>query len=177
MIEQFAKLSVQGRCFPVTTSFCFFSNSDERLSLIYGSNGSGKSTLSRAFNMLPSSADSDISVTASDANGNPLTFPTLHPIAVFNEDYIDANVKIDDDGLGSIVLLGKHVELETQIVAAQQAIDSAVQELSAADSALAPFVKRSNVSSPEYHWESIKSILTSAARKRRTIEKDLLQIN
>ena len=159
MIEQFAKLSVQGRCFPATTSFCFFCKSDERLSLIYGSNGSGKSTLSRAFNVLSSPADSDISVTASDANGNPLTFPTLPPIAVFNEDYIDANVKIDDDGLGSIVLLGEHIELETQIVAAQQAIDSATQGLSAADSALAPFVQRSNVSSPEYHWESIKSIL------------------
>lgn len=168
MIEQFSRLSVQGRCFPVTTSFCFFSKSDERLSLIYGANGSGKSTLSRAFNVLSSPVESDISVTAADINGNPLLFPTLPPIAVFNEDYIDANVKIDDDGLGSIVLLGEHVELEAQIVASQQAIDSAAQELSAADSALAPFMQRSNISSPEYHWERIKNILKGTSQWAKT---------
>lgn len=168
MIEQFARLSVQGRCFPITTSFCFFNKSDERLSLIYGANGSGKSTISRAFNMLSSPVDSDISVTAADINGNSLLFPTLPPIAVFNEDYIDANVKIDDDGLGSIVLLGEHVELETQIVAAQQAIDYAAQELAAADSALSPFIQRSNVSSPEYHWESIKNILKGTSQWAKT---------
>lgn len=159
MIEQFARLSVQGRCFPATTSFCFFNKSDERLSLIYGANGSGKSTISRAFNELSSPIDSDISVTAADVSGNSLLFQVPPPIAVFNEDYIDANVKIDDDGLGSIVLLGEQVELESQIVAAQQAIDFATQELAAADSALAPFIQHSNVSSPEYHWESIKNIL------------------
>ena len=168
MIEQFARLSVQGRCFPVTTSFCFFNKSDERLSLIYGANGSGKSTLSRAFSALSSPVDSDISVTAADINGNPLMFPTISPVAVFNEDYIDANVKIDDDGLGSIVLLGEHVELEAQIATAQQAIDSAAQELSVADSALAPFVQRSNVSSPEYHWESIKNILKGTSQWAKT---------
>lgn len=118
--------------------------------------------------MLSSPVDSDISVTAADINGNSLLFPTLPPIAVFNEDYIDANVKIDDDGLGSIVLLGEHVELETQIVAAQQAIDYAAQELAAADSALSPFIQRSNVSSPEYHWESIKNILKGTSQWAKT---------
>lgn len=82
MIEQFAKLSVQGRCFPVATPFSFFSKSDERLSLIYGSNGSGKSTLSRAFNVLSSPCASDLAVTAVDINGNPLRFSELPSIAV-----------------------------------------------------------------------------------------------
>lgn len=118
MIKQIAGLAVKGHCFFDEKAFHFFPKTDVRLSLVYGANGSGKSTISRAFQTLTQEASSDISARVLDANENEIALASS-TISVFNEDYIDANVKIDDDGLGSIVLLGEQVELQTQINTAQ----------------------------------------------------------
>lgn len=168
MIEQLAGLSIQGRCFSQPTSFRFFTKPDERLSLVYGSNGSGKSTISRAFGVLSSKETSDLTVHAVDISQKALLFPSAPAISVFNEDYIDANVRIDDDGLGSIVLLGEQVELEAQITAAQAQLDAASQELSVTTSKLAPFLLQNNVLSPMYHRERIKGILRGTSEWAQT---------
>lgn len=163
MIKQIASLAVKGRCFTDEKLFCFFPKTDVRLSLVYGANGSGKSTISRAFRTLTQETDSDIRVRALDAEGSEIVLdsPT---ISVFNEDYIDANVKIDDDGLGSIVLLGEQVELQTQIDTAQAQVDKEKRKLDAQKNALAPYLDCANLLSPQYHWERIRSILRDSSQ-------------
>ena len=128
MIKQIASLAVKGHCFFDEKVFHFFPKTDVRLSLVYGANGSGKSTISRAFQTLTQEANSDISARVLDANENEIALASS-TISVFNEDYIDANVKIDDDGLGSIVLLGEQVELQTQINTAQAQVDEEKRKL------------------------------------------------
>ena len=72
-----------------------FTKADVRHSLVDGAKGSGNSTISRAFQVLTQEADSDISARALDAEGNEIALASP-AISVFNEEYIDANVKIDD---------------------------------------------------------------------------------
>lgn len=163
MIKQIASLAVKGRCFTDEKVFCFFPKTDVRLSLVYGANGSGKSTISRAFQALTQETDSDIQARALDAGGNEIELASP-AIAVFNEDYIDANVKIDDDGLGSIVLLGEQVELQTQIETAQAQVDKEKRKLDAQKNALAPYLVCANPLSPQYHWERIRSILRDSSQ-------------
>ena len=150
MIKQIASLAVTGRCFSTERVLNFFPKADVRLSLVYGANGSGKSTISRAFQVLTQEADSDISARALDAEGNEIALASP-AISVFNEEYIDANVKIDDDGLGSIVLLGEQVEEERRKLETQR-------------TARDPYFILSNSMSPEYHWERIRSILKGSSR-------------
>ena len=163
MIKQIASLAVTGRCFSTERVLNFFPKADVRLSLVYGANGSGKSTISRAFQVLTQEADSDISARALDAEGNEIALASP-AISVFNEEYIDANVKIDDDGLGSIVLLGEQVELQTQINTAQAQVDEEKRKLDVQKNALAPYLDCANPLSPQYHWERIRSILRDSSQ-------------
>lgn len=163
MIKQIASLAVTGRCFSTERVLNFFPKADVRLSLVYGANGSGKSTISRAFQVLTQEADSDISARALDAEGNEIALASP-AISVFNEEYIDANVKIDDDGLGSIVLLGEQVELQAQIDAAQTQVEEERRKLETQRTARDPYFILSNPMSPEYHWERIRSILKGSSR-------------
>ena len=162
MIKQIASLAVTGRCFSAERVFNFFPKTDVRLSLVYGANGSGKSTISRAFQVLTQEADSDISARALDAEGNEIALASP-AISVFNEEYIDANVKIDDDGLGSIVLLGEQVELQAQIDAAQAQVEEERRKLETLRTARDPYFIQSNPMSPDYHWERIRSILKGSS--------------
>ena len=162
MIKQIASLAVTGRCFSAERVFNFFPKTDVRLSLVYGANGSGKSTISRAFQVLTQGADSDISARALDAEGNEIALASP-AISVFNEEYIDANVKIDDDGLGSIVLLGEQVELQAQIDAAQTQVEEECRKLETQRTTRDPYFIQSNPMSPEYHLERIKGILRGSS--------------
>lgn len=130
MIKQIASVAVNGRCFSEEKVFCFFPKTDVRLSLVYGANGSGKSTISRAFQTLTHETNSDISARVLDTEGNEIVLASP-AISVFNEDYIDANIRIDDDGLGCIVLLGEQVELQTQIDTVQAQVEEEKRRLDA----------------------------------------------
>jgi len=160
-MKRLSGLSIQGRCFQKETPLVFYAKTDERLSLVYGSNGSGKSTVSRAFSALTSSDESDIKATLLTFDGIPMPTPC---ITVFNEDYIDANVKIDDAGLGSIVLFGEQVELEAQITEAQNQVACEAAKLESLTTALEPFQDSKNISSPQFHWEKIKTILKGVSQ-------------
>lgn len=167
MIKPLAGISVQGRCFSSVTPFCFFSKEDVRLSLVYGANGSGKSTISKAFHALATAPDSEISVLPQDEHGTIISLSSP-PISVFNEEYIDANIKIDDDALGSIVLLGEQVELQSQITAAQLKAEDECKKLESLKEALNPFCDQNNITSPDYHWEQLKNILKTTSAWAKT---------
>lgn len=94
------------------------SSKRNRVALVYGTNGSGKSTLARGFreyaesiiprtvDVVPMSGTNRIKITS---NGKP------ERIRVFDETYISDNIKLQQDGLGSIVLFGHQVQIENRI--------------------------------------------------------------
>lgn len=83
-----------------------------RHSIVYGENGTGKSTISKAFEKYGESDDSDISISLFNENDEALTNENIF---VFNEDYIDKNIKIDEDGLKCICMLGAQVDIDKKI--------------------------------------------------------------
>ena len=118
MYEHIHGLSVSGKCFPSATNLKFFSDDKTRISLVYGKNGAGKTTISEAFfayKCCDTASSIHASLLSADGSLIKMSPDRKENIFVFNEKYIDSNVKLVSDGLGTIVLMGAQVDLEEKI--------------------------------------------------------------
>ena len=88
---------------------------EDRLSLIYGKNGSRKSTISKAIHKAKGDTVEDIE-RADLYDGENKAYSDIQGVHVFNEDYVNSRVKIREDGLNTIVLLGELGNLEDKIL-------------------------------------------------------------
>ena len=162
MIEKVKGILINGRCFAKETHLSFFSGENDRIAIVYGKNGSGKSTISDGFSQIASGDFSEeLSASLIDRSDNVIALADGSKIFVFNEKYIDENVKIDADGLGTIILLGGQVDLQADIDYYTALLGAAQEESDAAESALESFRNKNNPLSPEYHLARIKKALQS----------------
>ncbi len=120
MLENVKGLKIQGRCFNEEANLILFPNftpnSNDRISIVYGKNGSGKSTISEGLCSIANNTfPTDLTASLINAEKQSITLSEDSKLFVFNEKYIDENVKIDDDGLGTIILLGGQVNVQTEI--------------------------------------------------------------
>ena len=160
MIEKVKGLSICGRCFSKKTNLAFFPNDNDRIAIVYGKNGSGKSTISDGFSQIASGEDTEeLSASLIDRADNEIGLVPESKIFVFNEKYIDENVKIDADGLGTIILLGGQVDLQADIDCYTALLAAAQEEHDAAQTALESFENKNNPLSPDYHFARIKKVL------------------
>lgn len=135
---------------------------EERIALIYGKNGSGKSTISVGFGSLTNNekdAANELEVSLFDESNQTIAVSDNDKIFVYNEEYIDNNVKIDGDGLGAIILLGSQVDLKAQIEAATKARDDAKTEFEQSETTYNRYCQKSNPICPDNHLEKIKNVL------------------
>jgi wobble nucleotide-excising tRNase len=122
MIEKICTLDVQGEYFESETRLNFFAVGTNRCGLVFGRNGCGKSTVSRAiFQQTNPSIPTTFLVNQwLDDQGNALVLSDADKqrIFVFNEDFIDRNLKLSEDknGMHAIVLFGKAGRLDDQIL-------------------------------------------------------------
>ena len=145
MIEKVKGLSICGRCFSKKTNLAFFPNDNDRIAIVYGKNGSGKSTISDGFSQIASGEDTEeLSASLIDRADNEIGLVPESKIFVFNEKYIDENVKIDADGLGTIILLGGQVDLQADIDRYTALLAAAQEEHDAAQTALETFANKNN---------------------------------
>lgn len=124
MFENLKKLTIKGGYFDQETTLGLFK--ENHLSVVYGRNGSGKTTISRAVQRLAAAAedsatneDTELTV-SSDAE---ITGEYKSSIFVFNEDFLAKQVRVENDGLNTIVMLGEQVELDNQINERNQELD------------------------------------------------------
>ncbi len=163
MIENVYGLRIKGRCFSNETHLTFFCDPRDRISVIYGKNGSGKSTISEGLGCITSNGStSDLLVSLLDAQNNALSLPEDAGAFVFNEQYIDKNVKIDDDGLGSIILLGGHVDLQAEIDKRLSEVSTFEKECESLQGDCNKYMDPNNPLSPKYHLNRIIAILKQA---------------
>ena len=107
-------VKLKGAFFTEETGLDLFKDND-RIAILYGKNGSGKSTISKAFCKAKGDPVDDINqVEVYDQE--EAKFLDTQCIHVFNEDYINTCVKIRQDGLNAIVLLGELGNLEDKIL-------------------------------------------------------------
>lgn len=157
MVEKIKGISIQGRCFEGLTDLIFYPNENDRISIIYGKNGSGKSTISEGFRELTSqNGTSDITVSFLHDDQKALTDKNIY---VFNECYIDKNVKIEEDGLGTIVLLGGRVDLEEEINKYLKEKQKVGNDLELLIEGFEKYNNTKNPLCPLFHMERIKKVL------------------
>ena len=119
MIENVMGITIKGANFENDTSLQFFEESQhKRVCLLYGRNGAGKSTISKAFSKVKGAEEEKIdSAKLIDGNGTEiiLTNESRGNLHVFNESFIDNNVRLQEDGLGTIVMLGAQGQWDDKI--------------------------------------------------------------
>lgn len=157
MLEKVKGISVQGRCFEDIANLEFYPNEKDRIAIIYGKNGSGKSTISEGI--LASNLQNDVSDISVSFLSNDQEMPSITSVSVFNECYIDKNVKIEEDALGTIILLGGRVDLEDEINKKKKDREDIKNDLALKKADLDQCGDKKNPLSPLYHMERIKKIL------------------
>lgn len=103
------------------------SSATSRLAFIYGKNGSGKSTIARSIReaallVFPPVSELPLFL---DSNANVMSVEgPLNNVFVFDETYIDLNIKFHRDNLDTIVLLGKHKVLDDELEKAKDELSN-----------------------------------------------------
>ena len=131
MLEQIKGIKLKGANFVNQTELKLFNSTNDKVAkvaLVYGRNGSGKSTISNAFKKVKgedilnietaSLYDNDSHEISINGSGDKVIF-------VFNEDFVNDKVKIQEEGLGSIIMLGKKADLTDKIEQATEQLSEA----------------------------------------------------
>lgn len=140
------------------------SNKEPALGLLYGKNGAGKSTISRAFAKVSGKWEDTIEsafVINNSADEVPLTEGEKAHIHVFNEKYVDDNIKFrpDDKGLETIVVLGKANDIEKEMANAQKAVDEHKPKVEAQKELCEVYKDDKSEKSPLFHMKKIRDSL------------------
>lgn len=112
MFENFKTIKIKGGCFDSETELELFKK--DALSIIYGRNGSGKTTIAHCIEELvkPEEEKSiDLAVTSTTT----ITSDKKDSVFVFNEDFVREQVRVEKDGINTIVMLGEQIELDELI--------------------------------------------------------------
>lgn len=166
MFDRISTIQLQGANFLSPTVLQILDSSKgnfEKISLIYGCNGSGKSTIAKVFRKISGEEIPNIAISnILDSNGSLITLPESYKtnVFVFDEDFVNKNVCIDNNGLDSIVMLGEQADLTTQIESAKKELLDAESEVAKKESVLNEYTDNSNIKSPGFYIKKMKEILS-----------------
>ena len=160
MVDKIAGVKIHGRCFVEEKSLIFFPKTDNRISIVYGKNGSGKTTLSDGLlSFFDKSLIPDISANLINIEQNNLPNSEEFNVCVFNEKYVDSNIKIAEDGLGTIVLFGGQVSTQEAIDLQENLVKTLDSEYTALNAKLQDYDNAQNPLNPQYHYNRISKSL------------------
>lgn len=179
MLKDIRDIKICGANFDVPTQLPLFrKNTDPAKAVIlYGRNGTGKSTIARAFDMVKGVPKENIyTVSLLDERGEVITLTEAEKdhIFVFDEDYITENVRVKEDNLGSIVMLGEQAGLTELIEAATEELRSVKTIVDQKKATLNEYNDPQNQNSPKFFINKMRTILQQngwADRKRQIDEK------
>jgi len=162
MFSNFCGIKIQGKCFQSEVNLNFFEKEHHRLCLIYGKNGSGKSTISQAFDAIKHNNQSLIASQIIDKSGVAVDLTNedqKNNIFVFNEEYVNSKVKIKDNGLDAIVLLGDVANIDKKLQKAKRINKKLEERKSQYQEEFQKYNDRQNTDNPEKYKDDIIKIL------------------
>lgn len=181
-------ISITSDYFSGCNEYQLFTNENDRIAMIFDRNGSGKSTIAQGFIEYTNSVNPrNIDLKLIKKDGTVYISPEGKPskIFIFNEDYINNNVKLKDDGLDTIVLLGAQVGLEEQISQKEKDLNLIVKHLEIIEKNLEDFDDAKNSKSPKFWvvsiskklregWAETQGIKINGKQKRATVNEETI---
>ena len=165
MIEDIASIKIKGGIFETETDLPIFEKEKTQkpnFSLIYGKNGSGKSTISRGFRKITGDEELQIeSMELLDADGSTIEVceEEKNNTYVFNEEFIEDNIKIEDDGLSAIVVMGAVKDVADKIKQIQPTYEKSLSEAQAQKEVFNKYSDSDNNLCPEYYINKMQEAL------------------
>ncbi|MBD5135991.1 MAG: AAA family ATPase [Lachnospiraceae bacterium] len=158
MFESFKKLSIQGGCFDSVTELELFKK--DPVSIIYGRNGSGKTTIAYSIGELTKPIDERNSdfIVSSDT---PISEDKKDCVFIFNEDFVREQVRVEKDGINTIVMLGEQVELDEKITKLKDDLLKLQDEYKKLAEEKDKYENASLSVSPSYYFNQIRDGLRS----------------
>ena len=130
--------------------------------LLYGRNGAGKSTIAKAIKKAKGEIqDSIIQSEFLDVNNSPIVLNEEENarVFVFDEEYIDKNIKFRAEGLDTIIMVGHQVKLEDEIKDKKIKLEKVKNELVQKQEILSKIENSECKESPAYYIKKIRSSL------------------
>lgn len=147
--------------------------------IIYGKNGAGKSTIARAIRTIAEESGSSLTYTSEllDKNRNiiDLSDEEKKRICVFDEEFIDKNVKFQEQGLNTIIMLGESVNLTQQIAEQEKDLAPLKKACTALEELMAEYDNPKSIQAPSYWLRQIKHNLQGDSNWAGR-ERDIRQI-
>ena len=153
MFENFKKITIKGGCFENDTELELFKK--DALSVVYGRNGSGKTTIAHCIAELTKPDEeksADYTVTA-DA---PIADDMQESVFIFDEDFVRNQVRVEGEGINTIVMLGEQVELDGQINAKKEELRLKTEEYTQQEELVNKYGDAGQNISPLYYWNQIR---------------------
>lgn len=104
MFENFKTIKINGGCFNCETELELFKK--DALSVIYGRNGSGKTTIANCIGELAKS-DEEKNMDFTVTSAATISVDKKDSVFIFNEDFVREQVRVENDGINTIVMLGE----------------------------------------------------------------------
>ena len=160
--KDIVSIKISSEYFNESPIFNLFKQDKDRIAMVFGRNGSGKSTISHGFveyanAVMPRTVSLDLITKDGSLYISPAGRPTK--VFVFNEDYINENVKFKSDGLDTIVLLGEQVDISDKIDSTENCIKELVDKREDLEGKLLEYNDKKNSKSPDFWIEKITKIL------------------
>ena len=155
-LSDFSKIIINGNIFN-NTELELFPNHKKTLRIcnVYGKNGTGKSTISKGIK----SNYENVTVTLKDFNDNELLRNADDKIYLYNEDFIDANVKTSESGMKTIIMLGEQKDLDDKLEQLKTQKEQLEKVRDKLDEEKTKRENKKEICSPRFFKEAIEKVL------------------
>ena len=156
MFENFKKITIKGGCFENDTELELFKK--DSVSVVYGRNGSGKSTIAHSIeNLLKPDEEKSADYTVSSDVAIP--DDKKQSVFIFDEDFVREQVRVEKDGINTIVMLGEQVELDEQIAKKKEELTKKEEEYGKLDEERKKYDNAGENISPLYYFNKLRDAL------------------